>query len=83
MFRTGASRNNGWYAGGGFDYMVYAGPLVDLILGLEYQHLDVGSNSAFCGNPACTAGNSFDLDGKADIVRARLTIKTKGYGWFY
>ena len=39
----------------GFDYMVYAGPLVDLILGLEYQHLDVGSNSAFCGNPACTA----------------------------
>ena len=80
---TGASRNNGWYAGGGFDYMVYAGPLVDLILGLEYQHLDVGSKSAFCGNPDCTAGNSFDLDGKADIVRARLTIKTKGYGWFY
>ena len=53
--QSGASRNNGWYAGGGFDYMVYAGPLVDLILGLEYQHLDVGSNSAFCGNPACTA----------------------------
>ena len=81
--QTGASRNNGWYAGGGIDYMVYAGPLVDLILGLEYQHLDVGSNSAFCGNPACTATSSFDLDGKADIVRARLTIKTKGYGWFY
>ncbi len=80
---TGASRNSGWYAGGGFDYMVYAGPLVDLILGLEYQHLDVGSKTAYCGNPSCTAGNSFDLDAKADIVRARLTIKTKGYGWFY
>jgi hypothetical protein len=53
-----------------------------LILGLEYQHLDLGSKNAFCGNPSCTAGNSFDLDATADIVRARLTIKTKGYGWF-
>ena len=80
---NGQSRNNGWYAGGGIDYMVHSGTLVDLILGLEYQHLDLGSKSAFCGNPSCTATSSFDLDGKADIVRARLTIKTKGYGWFY
>ena len=36
---NGASRNNGWYAGGGFDYMVHKGPLVDVLLGLEYQHL--------------------------------------------
>jgi hypothetical protein len=40
---NGASRNDGWYAGGGFDYMVHKGPLVDVILGLEYQHYDVGS----------------------------------------
>ena len=53
---SGASRNNGWYAGGGFDYMVHKGPLVDVILGLEYQHFDVGSKNAFCGNPTCTAG---------------------------
>ena len=45
---NGASRNNGWYAGGGFDYMVHKGPLVDVILGLEYQHYDVGSKNAFC-----------------------------------
>ena len=32
---NGASRNNGWYAGGGFDYMVHKGPLVDVILGLD------------------------------------------------
>ena len=29
----GQSRNNGWYAGGGFEYMVHKGPLVDVILG--------------------------------------------------
>jgi outer membrane immunogenic protein len=81
--QNGASRNNGWYAGGGIDYMVHSGTLVDLILGVEYQHIDLDSKSAFCGNPSCTAASSFDLDGKADIVRARLTIKTKGYGWFY
>jgi outer membrane immunogenic protein len=80
---TGASRNSGWYAGGGLDYMVHKGPLVDVILGLEYQHFDVGSKNAFCGNPTCTAGNSFDLGATGDIVRARLTIKTAGYRFFY
>ena len=48
---NGASRNNGWYAGGGFDYMVHKGPLVDVLLGVEYQHFDVGSKNAFCFNP--------------------------------
>ena len=38
---NGASRNSGWYAGGGFDYMVYKGPLVDVIFSVEYQHYDV------------------------------------------
>ena len=47
-FANGASRNNGWYAGGGFDYMVHKGPLVDVILGLEYQHYDVSGKTAFC-----------------------------------
>ena len=48
-FGNGASRNNnGWYAGGGFDYMVHKGALVDVILGVEYQHFDVSSENAFC-----------------------------------
>ena len=53
---NGASRNTGWYAGGGFDYMVHKGPLVDVLLGLEYQHYDVGSKNAFCFNPGCNPG---------------------------
>jgi outer membrane immunogenic protein len=82
---NGASRNNdGWYAGGGFDYMVHKGSLVDVILGVEYQHYDVRSQNAFCFNPSCGAatGWDYDLSSKGDIVRARLTIKTQGYGWW-
>ena len=55
---NGASHNTGWYAGGGFDYMVHKGPLVDVLLGLEYQHYDVGSKNAFCFNPGCNPGTA-------------------------
>src|SRR6516164_5090908 len=47
------SNNRGWYAGGGFDYMAHKGALVDVILGVEYQHFDVGAARAFCVNPGC------------------------------
>ena len=82
---NGQSRNNGWYAGGGLDYMVHKGPLVDVVLGVEYQHYDVGSKNAFCFNPGCNPATGWDedLSAKGDIVRARLTIKTSGYRFFY
>ena len=37
--QSGASRNSGWYAGGGLDFMVHKGALVDVILGVEYQQV--------------------------------------------
>ena len=77
---SGAARGNGWYAGGGIDYMVHKGPLVDVLLGVEYQHFDVGSKNAFFSN---VAANNYDLEAKGDLVRARLTIKTGGYRFFY
>ncbi len=82
---NGASRNDGWYAGGGIDYMVHKGPLVDVILGAEYQHYDVRGHSAFCINPGCSpvTGGDYDLSAKGDIVRARLTMKTQGYGFLW
>jgi hypothetical protein len=55
-----------------------------VILGLEYQHYDVSSKTAFCAtacNPLTIA--DYDLNAKGDLVRARLTIKTQGYGFFY
>jgi outer membrane immunogenic protein len=83
---NGASRNNnGYYVGGGFDYMVHKGSLVDVILGVEYQHYDVNGQRAFCGLPGCGAATSadYDLSSKGDLVRARLTIKTQGYGFYW
>jgi len=77
------SNNRGWYAGGGFDYMAHKGALVDVILGVEYQHFDVGAARAFCVNPGCVvpAVRDFDLSASGDIVRARLTVKTHGFGF--
>jgi hypothetical protein len=75
----------GWYAGGGFDYMVHKGPLVDVILGVEYQHYDVGNKNAFCGALDCGVASAgpYDLSTTGDLVRARLTIKTQGYGFLW
>jgi outer membrane immunogenic protein len=80
----GASRNDGWYAGGGLDFMVHKGALVDVLLGVEYQHFDVGSETAFCNAPNCGVAHwaNHDLSAKGDLVRAKLTIKSQGYSWF-
>jgi outer membrane immunogenic protein len=80
----GASRNNGWFAGGGFDVVVYQGPFADLILGAEYQHVDLKEENIFCFNAGCSPANAEDYRNKAnvDIVRARITLKSHGFGWF-
>jgi outer membrane immunogenic protein len=82
--QNGDSVNWGWFAGGGFEYMVHKGALVDVILGAEYQHFDVREKTAFCFNAGCgvaVPGFDYNLSATGDIVRARLTIKTQGWGW--
>ena len=81
---AGQTWNDGWFAGAGFEYMVHKGALVDVVLGAEYQHFDVRSKLAFCRVPGCapTDPTDFSQDARGDIVRARLTIKTQGYGWW-
>ena len=83
--QDGAARADGWYAGGGLDFMVHKGALVDVLLGVEYQHFDVGNERAFCAQPGCNVPNvaNYDLSAKGDLVRARLTVKSQGYGWFW
>ena len=61
--------------------MIHKGPLVDVIFGAEYQHLDSRSKSAFT-HPGAFSPYNFDQDAIADIVRARLTVKTQGFGWW-
>ena len=79
----GASRNDGWFVGGGFDVVVYQGPFADLVLGAEYQHVDLKEENIFCFNPGCSPADAEDYRTKAtaDIVRARLTVKTHGFGF--
>jgi outer membrane immunogenic protein len=81
---TGHSWNDGWFAGGGFEYMLHKGALVDVILGAEYQHFDLRSKTAFClrGCAPSFVFLDFDHGASGDIVRARLTIKTQGWGWW-
>ena len=80
----GQARHDGWFAGGGLEYMVHKGALVDVIFGAEYLHFDVQEKNTFCFNPSCNPANAEDYRSSAtgDIVRARLTIKTQGYGWW-
>ena len=78
---SGQSYNDGWFAGGGLEYMVHKGALVDVVFGAEYQHFDVRDKRAF--NDTVLGGlATFDQGAVGDIVRARLTIKTQGYGWW-
>ena len=79
---SGHTWNDGWFAGAGFDYMVYKGVLVDAILGAEYQHVDLSTKTAFVDLATAPPGaNTFSQKAKADMVRARLTIKTHGWSF--
>ena len=78
---AGQSWNDGWFVGGGFEYMIHKGALVDVILGAEYQHFDVSSKRAFNDTVLADGRWSIDQSATGDIVRARITIKTQGYAW--
>ena len=79
---SGITRKDGWFVGAGFDWMIHKGPLVDVILGVEYQHFDIGGEQAFCFFAGCNPPtfNDFSQEAQGDIIRARLTFKTQGYG---
>jgi outer membrane immunogenic protein len=64
-----STRNHGWYAGGGVDYAISIPQMPDLILGLEYRHIDLQTQRQF------DAGNTRDMSGAEDIVDLRLAVK--------
>ena len=82
----GVTWNDGWFAGGGLEFMAYRGSVADIIAGAEYQHFSVGLKTAFvCTVLLCggfTTHQNFLQDARGDILRARLTIKTDGLGPF-
>src|SRR3984957_6153379 len=68
-----ASRQGGWYLGGGVDYAVTK----NFILGIEYQHADLGTKFQCTTFPACVvpSSNNMRVSATADIVKARATYK--------
>jgi outer membrane immunogenic protein len=80
---SGTTWNNGWFAGAGFDYVVFKGSFADVLLGAEYQHFDLERKQAVACTPALCPGvqhQSFLHDANGDIARIRLTIKSHGWG---
>jgi len=81
----GVTFNNGWFAGFGLEVMAWRGPGFDVILGAEYQHFEAEQKLAFqCTVAQCgpTQHQNFLQDVAGNIVRARLSIKTDGWGPF-
>jgi outer membrane immunogenic protein len=74
---SNGSKNTGYYAGGGFDYMLAQTRLLSLIAGFEYIHVQL--NTALQTSPADAfnpAGiNARVIGGKQDIVWGKLTVK--------
>jgi outer membrane immunogenic protein len=76
---------NGWYAGGGVNYAVYKSPLMDVIIGVDYRHIDLRSHfqpssaDAFLGSPPGLNGRN--VGGTADQVRFTVDLKTNGWGF--
>ena len=75
-----SNRHDGWFAGAGVDYAL----TTNWILGLEYRHVELDTVRHFetvapFGNGCCVVnGQTRDMRGNLDIVRARLTYK---FGW--
>jgi outer membrane immunogenic protein len=71
----------GWYAGAGVEYVLMKGGVFDLIGGLEYQHVDLGTHTHlssldFPAFSACPPGNNCRaISAKDSLVRFRLSVK--------
>lgn len=79
VFDNTNSTNSGWYVGGGVDYVLNKGSFADLIAGLEYQHVDLGTkyNASSADNygPSPPGDNGRNISLTEDIVRVRLMVK--------
>jgi outer membrane immunogenic protein len=74
------STHKGWYAGAGVEYVLMKGGVFDLIGGLEYQHIDLGTqtelSSLFPAFSPCPPGNDCRaITAKDNLVRVRLSVK--------
>ena len=67
-------RVSGWNVGGGAEYLVTP----NVILGIEYLHVDLDDEAFAMRNAAGTFAQAVNVDADLDIVRARFTVKLGG-----
>src|SRR5271170_5451457 len=73
--------DKGWYAGAGFDYMLLKTRLLDMLVGLEYEHVNLDSIQTFSSLDGFhPGGNQHTLSAKEDVVWAKLTVKWNPLG---
>ena len=74
---SSSERHGGWYAGGGFDVYVTRIMWSDLIVGLEYRHIDLGTElHTDVVGPAADK----NMSATADMLLAKATFKWVGAG---
>jgi outer membrane immunogenic protein len=70
---TSSERHSGWFAGVGAEFFVTKFFWSDLILGVEYQHIDLDTERHLAAVPATIATR--DISATIDTIRARLVFK--------
>jgi outer membrane immunogenic protein len=76
VFTSITSQNQGgWYAGVGADMFVTKIWMSDLILGLEYQHVELDTRLHVDTLPGATGVNNRNVQATDDVVRAKATFK--------
>lgn len=71
--------HNGWYVGGGIDWAVYKTAGTSGVLGIEYQHVDLG-DAVHCptGCGVIIPGVTRTVDVTAEVIKAKFTVKFDG-----
>ena len=72
--QSDSQRHNGWYAGVGFDVLVTRVLWSDLILGVEYRHMDFLERF----HPANGGTNGTNFQATVDTIMAKATFKWAG-----
>jgi outer membrane immunogenic protein len=70
-----SARHSGWFAGAGVDFFVTKLWLSDLIIGIEYTHIDLGTKLHVDDLPGATGINNRNVKATDDTVRLKLTSK--------
>jgi outer membrane immunogenic protein len=81
VFDDFGARHGGWFAGAGVEYALWKMASWDVIAGVEYQHMDLGTTRLLSpGDGGAFGVNTRDVKTTSDLVRLRLSIKANVLG---